>query len=190
MGKRAGFFALTLSLGLIMTTSPAQAHARTFSTSVSLSYDGTNFVGQVSSESSDCVPDRLVTLFERQIGGGAVAVGSDSTDSSGNFSIPQPGADGQYHVTVSAENLDGGYNHSHSCAGAQSEAEPAGSGILGGSEEEDDDGDVAGAAEDTLPGTGAQGVIAFTALAVALIAAGLVLVRRYRSRPRDSSSIT
>ncbi|MGH2701578.1 MAG: LPXTG cell wall anchor domain-containing protein [Actinomycetota bacterium] len=65
-------------------------------------------------------------------------------------------------------------------------------GVLGGGlEQGDDDGaDVSGAADDALPGTGAQGVVAFTALGAALIAAGLMLVRRYRSRPRDPSTTT
>ena len=193
MGKRAGFFALTLLLGLVVATSPAQAHARKFPTQVSLSYDGTTFSGQVSSTNPDCVPGRQVTLFQRARGGDDVAQAITTTDGDGNYSFALPDENGLFYVQVSAMNIPGGYQHSHTCNGAQSRTVKAGDGgVLGaGLEQGGDDGaDVSGAAEDALPGTGARGVIAFTALGAALIAAGLVLVRRYRSRPRDTSPIT
>ena len=134
------------------------------------------------------MPGRQVTLFERQVGGGAEAVGGTTTDADGNFSIPQPGADGQYYVTVSARNLPGGgYAEVDSCEGARSEDVPAGSGEIGGAgeDDDDDDGDEGGIAGDDdgdgagLPFTGSE-LGAFAALSLALIGAGALLVRRNR----------
>lgn len=164
---------------LMMFSGSASAHNRHFSTHVTLSYDGTNFTGTVSSQNSACVPGRTVTLFERQPGGGATAVGSTTTDGSGNFTIPQPGADGLYFVTVSAGNLGGGYGHSHVCDGAESRTVPAGSGVLGGSQGNGNGGGVAGAGG-TLPFTGAE-IAGFVVVAFLLIALGTVLVRRRNS---------
>nr|MBA2600674.1 hypothetical protein [Actinomycetota bacterium] len=167
---------------LMMFSGSASAHNRHFSTPVTLSYDGTNFTGYVSSQNSACVPGRTVTLFERQPGGGATAVGSTTTDGSGNFTIPQPGADGLYFVTVSAGNLGGGYGHSHVCNGAESRTVPAGSGVLGGSQGNGNGnggGGVAGAGG-TLPFTGAE-IAGFVVVAFLLIALGTVLVRRRNS---------
>lgn len=134
------------------------------------------------------MPGRQVTLFERQVGGGAEAVGGTTTDADGNFSIPQPGADGQYYVTVSARNLPGGYAQVDSCEGARSEDVPAGSGEIGGAGEDDDgddgddDGGIAGEDDGDAPGlpfTGSE-LGAFAALSLALIGAGALLVRRNR----------
>ncbi|MGH2701577.1 MAG: hypothetical protein ACRDJ2_07345 [Actinomycetota bacterium] len=118
MGKRTGLFALTLLLGLILATSPAQAHARKFPTQVSLSYDGTTFSGQVRSQNPDCVPARQVTLFQRARGGNDVARSTTTTDGGGNFAFTAPGENGLFYVQVSPKNLTGGYAHSHSCRGA------------------------------------------------------------------------
>ena len=193
MRSRTGIFALALLLGLVLAASPAHAHARRFPTQVSLSYDGTTFSGQVRSQNSACVPARQVTLFQRARGGNDVSRGTTTTDGGGNFSFTLPGENGLFYVVVSAKNLPGGYAHSHSCNGAQSRTVKAGSGgVLGaGQEQGDDDGtDVGGATQGTLPTTGTQVVIASIALAAVLIAVGLLLVRRNRSRPRDTSTIT
>ena len=188
MKKRATYLILGVMAALVVVPATAQAQVSTAPTSVTLRYESPNFVGTVSSPEPDCVPGRQVTLFERQVGGGAEAVGGTTTDADGNFSIPQPGADGQYYVTVSARNLPGGYAQVDSCEGARSEDVPAGSGEIGGAGEDDDgdDGDDDGgiAGEDDgdgagLPFTGSE-LGAFAALSLALIGAGALLVRRNR----------
>ena len=175
-----------LSLGVLCATAimiaPAQGQASTAPTSVTLSYESPNFVGTVSSPNPDCEPGRTVTLFERQVGGGAEAVGSTTSGAGGDFSIAQPGADGQYYVGVSARQLPGGYG-ADSCQAAQSETAPAGSGVLGGLQEDDDDDDDDdgdGGATAGLPFTGTGGIVGFTLLSLLLIGLGLTLVRRNR----------
>jgi hypothetical protein len=186
MKKRATYLILGVMAALVVVPATAQAQVSSAPTSVTLRYESPNFVGTVSSPNPDCEPGRQVTLFERQVGGGAEAVGGTTTDAGGNFSIPQPGADGQFFVTVSARNLPGGYGQVDSCEGAQSETAPAGSGILGGSDEDDDgddDGGIAGEDDGDgagLPFTGSE-LGAFAALSLALIGAGALLVRRNRS---------
>lgn len=187
MARRITALLFGVLLGTLMLQGVATAHNRHFPTQVSLSYDGTNFTGTVSSSNSACVP-RQVTLFERQLGGGATPVGSDTTDGSGDFTIPQPGADGLYFVTVSASNLGGGYGHSHVCNGAQSRTVPAGSGVLGGSlGNGDDNGNGGGVLGGTLPSTGAA-ITGFAAVALLLIALGIVLVRRRNSSEQAPGS--
>jgi len=171
-------------LGMLMASAvvgPAFGQTSSAPTSVTLSYESPDFVGTVSSQNPDCVPGRQVTLFERQVGGGAEAVGATTTSGDGSFSIPQPGADGQYYVTVSARQLPGGYGQSDFCQGTRSDTVPAGSGVLGGTDEDDDDEDADGGIG-SLPFTGAQGVVQLTALSLLLIGLGLVLVRRSRRR--------
>jgi LPXTG-motif cell wall-anchored protein len=186
--RRTSIFALTLLLGLVIATGPAQAHARKFNTRVSLSYDGSSFSGQVSSNNADCEPARQVTLFQRAVGGD-VARGTTTTGADGSFSFALPGENGLFYAVVSAKNLPGGYNHSHSCNGARSRTVKAGSGgVLGAGQGRGGLGGVASAGDGSLPFTGTQGVISLTALAALLIAAGLVLVRRNRARSRVPSS--
>jgi len=156
---------------LVVVPATAQAQVSSAPTSVTLRYESPNFVGTVPSPNPDCEPDRQVTLIEHQVGGGAEAVGGGTTDADGNFSIPLPGADGQFFVTVSRRDI-GGYGQLDSCEGAQSDVARAGSSILGGSDE--DNGDGAG-----LPFTGSE-LGAFAALSLALIGAGALLVRRNR----------
>jgi len=188
MKKRATYLILSVMAALVVVPATAQAQVSTAPTSVTLRYESPNFVGTVSSPEPDCVPGRQVTLFERQVGGGAEAVGGTTTDADGNFSIPQPGADGQYYVTVSARNLPGGgYAEVDSCEGARSEDVPAGSGEIGGAgedddDDDDDDGGIAGEDDGDgagLPFTGSE-LGAFAALSLALIGAGALLVRRNR----------
>ena len=184
MGRRTGFVVLTLLLGLVLAAGPADAHARKFSTQVSLDkYDGTTFSGQVRSQNDDCVPARQVTLFQRARGGNDAARGAVITDADGNYSFALPDEDGLFYVVVSPKNLGGGYGHSHSCNGARSNTVKAGSGgVLGATLGQ---GGISGAGEGGLPFTGTQGVAVFTGLAAVLIAAGLVLVRRNRSHRRE-----
>jgi len=184
--RRTSIFALILVLGLIVATGPAQAHARKFSTRVSLSYNGSSFSGQVSSRNAACESARQVTLFQRARGGD-VARGTTTTDGSGNFSFALPGENGLFYVVVSSKILPGGYAHSHSCKGARSGTVRAGSGgVLGAGQGQGGtvSGAAGGAADGSLPFTGSQGVISLTALAALLIAAGAVLVRRNRARSR------
>jgi LPXTG-motif cell wall-anchored protein len=184
--RRTSIFALTLLVGLVVATGPAQAHARKFSTRVSLSYDGTSFSGQVSSGNADCESARQVTLFQRARGGDVVR-GTTTTGADGSFSFALPGENGLFYVVVNSKNLPGGYAHSHSCNGARSGTVRAGSGgVLGAGQGQ---GDIVGGVTDgDLPFTGTQGVISLTALAALLIAAGAVLVRRNRARSRAPSS--
>ncbi|MGH2798773.1 MAG: LPXTG cell wall anchor domain-containing protein [Thermoleophilaceae bacterium] len=184
MTKRTTYLILGALLALAAMATPALAQT-TAPTSVSLSYEDPNFVGTVSSPNPDCEPGRSVTLFERQVGGGAEAVGSTTSQPGGDFSIPQPGADGQYFVTVSARQLPDGYG-AGSCEAAQSETVPAGSGILGGAQEDDDDDDAAAG----LPFTGTAGIVGFTALGALLVGAGLLMVRRNRARSTAFRSTT
>jgi LPXTG-motif cell wall-anchored protein len=185
--RRASIFALTLLLGLVVATGPAQAHARKFSTRVSLSYDGSSFSGQVSSRNAACESARQVTLFQRARGGD-VARGTTATDGSGNFSFALPGENGLFYVVVNSKILPGGYAHSHSCKGARSGTVKAGTGgVLGAGQGQggtQGQGGVGGVTDGSLPFTGSQGVISLTALAALLIAAGAILVRRNRARSR------
>lgn len=185
MKKRATYLILGVMAALVVVPATAQAQVSTAPTSVTLRYESPNFVGTVSSPNPDCEPGRQVTLFERQVDGGAEAVGGTTTDADGNFSIPLPGADGQFFVTVSRRDI-GGYGQLDSCEGAQSEDAPAGSGIIGGSldddDDDDDDGGIAGEDDGDgagLPFTGSE-LGAFAALSLALIGAGALLVRRNR----------
>jgi LPXTG-motif cell wall-anchored protein len=183
--RRTSIFALTLLLGLVVATGPAQAHARKFSTRVSLSYDGSAFSGQVSSNNAACESARNVTLFQRAVGGD-VARSSTTTGSDGSFSFALPGENGLFYAVVSSKNLPGGYAHSHSCNGARSRTVRAGTGgVLGAGEGR---GGLGGVTDGSLPFTGSQGVMSLTALAALLIAAGVVLVRRNRARSRGPSS--
>jgi LPXTG-motif cell wall-anchored protein len=187
--KRTSIFALTLLLGLVVATGPAQAHGRKFNARVSLSYDDSSFSGVVSSNNADCESARQVTLFQRSRGG-AVARGTTTTSADGSFSFGLPGENGLFYVVVSAKTLPGGtYGHSHLCKGARSRTVKAGSGgVLGAGLGQGGLGGVAGAGDGSLPFTGTQGVISLTALAALLIAAGAVLVRRNRARSRAPSS--
>jgi len=183
MGRRTGFVLLTLLLGLVLAASPADAHGRKFPTQVSLNYDDTTFSGQVRSQEDACVSAREVTLFQRARGGNDAARGTVTTDTDGNYSFTLPGENGLFYVMVSAKTLPGSeYGHSHTCNGARSRTVKAGSGgVLGSALGQ---GGI-GAGDSGLPFTGSQGVIALTALAAALIAAGVVLVRRNRSHGRE-----
>jgi LPXTG-motif cell wall-anchored protein len=185
--RRTSIFALTLLLGLVVATGPAQAHARKFNARVSLSYDDSSFSGVVSSNNADCESARQVTLFQRARGG-AVARGTTTTSVDGSFSFGLPGENGLFYAVVSAKTLPGGtYGHSHLCNGARSRTVKAGSGgVLGANLGQGGLGGVAG--DGSLPFTGTQGVISLTALAALLIAAGAVLVRRNRARSRGLSS--
>jgi LPXTG-motif cell wall-anchored protein len=184
MPKRTIYLILGMLCALAAMIAPAQAQT-TAPTSVTLSYESPNFVGTVSSPNPACEPGRTVTLFERQVGGGAEAVGSTTSGAGGDFSIPQPGADGQYFVGVSARQLPGGYG-ADSCQAAQSETVPAGSGVLGGLQEDDDDAAADDAAAGDLPFTGTAGIVGFTALGALLVGAGLLILRRNR-RLRSTS---
>ena len=185
--RRTSIFALSLLLGLVIATGPAQAHGRKFNARVSLSYNGSSFSGEVSSNNADCESARQVTLFQRARGGD-VARGTTTTSADGSFSFGLPGENGLFYVVVSAKTLPGGtYGHSHLCKGARSRTVKAGSGGVLGAGEGRDDG-IAGATDGSLPFTGTQGVISLTALAALLIAAGAVLVRRNRARSRGPSS--
>jgi LPXTG-motif cell wall-anchored protein len=187
--RRTSIFALTLLLGLVVATGPAQAHGRKFNARVSLSYDGSAFSGEVSSNNAGCESARLVTLFQKARGG-AVARATTTTSADGSFSFGLPGENGLFYAVVSAKNLPGGtYGHSHLCKGARSRTVKAGSGgVLGANLVRGGLEGGAGATDGDLPFTGTQGVISLTALAALLIAAGAVLVRRNRARPRGPSS--
>jgi len=117
MKKRATYLILGVMAALVVVPATAQAQVSSAPTSVTLRYESPNFVGTVPSPNPDCEPDRQVTLIERQVGGGAEAVGGGTTDADGNFSIPLPGADGQFFVTVSRRDI-GGYGQLDSCEGA------------------------------------------------------------------------
>ena len=189
--RRTSIFALTLLLGLVVAAGPAQAHARKFSTRVSLSYDGSSFSGQVSSRNAACESSRNVTLFQRARGGD-VARATTTTGGDGSFSFALPGENGLFYVVVSAKNLPSPYAHSHSCNGARSGTVRAGTGgVLGAGQGQgggiQGQGAVSGA-DGSLPFTGSQGVISLTAIAALLIAAGAVLVKRNRARSRAPSS--
>ena len=185
--RRSAVVVLAALLGLLVLQSTALGHNRRFSTRVSLAYNSPNFVGTVSSNNSSCASSREVVLYERQRGGGALPVGSDTTDAGGNFSIAQPGADGQYFVSVSARVLGGGYAHSHTCNGARSSSMPAGSGVLGGRLTTGGNGGIGGAGTGGAAGAGSGlpltgiAIGGFVATGLALIGLGTVLARRRRS---------
>ena len=183
MGRRTSFLALILLLGLVLAASPADAHGRKFNSRVSLSYNGSSFSGQVSSQNDDCESARQVTLFQRARGG-AVARGTTTTSADGSFSFGLPGENGLFYVVVSAKILPGSeYTHAHTCKGARSRTVKAGSGgVLGANLAQG--GIVGGATDGSLPFTGTQGVIALTALGALFIAGGFVLVWRNRAHSR------
>ena len=184
MGRRTSFLVLILLLGLVLAASPADAHGRKFNSRVSLSYNGSSFSGQVSSQNDDCESARQVTLFQRARGGNDVSRGITTTDANGNFSFSLPGENGLFYVVVSAKNLPGSeYTHSHTCKGARSRTVKAGSGgVLGANLAQG--GIVGGATDGSLPFTGTQGVIALTALGALFIAGGFILVWRNRAHSR------
>ena len=102
----------------LLLAGQASAQAFTFPSTITIAYDGTSFSGVVGSSDTSCRNLRTVTVF-KETGAVDQTVGSDATDSSGNYVVPSPGAAGEYYAQVSARTT-GSYGTSTTCQAATS----------------------------------------------------------------------
>jgi len=119
MALRRSGMALLLAVGLCLGwTTSAVAQASSSPSTITLTYDGTNFRGTVDSPNAACRSGRLVTVFREQ-GDNDASMGTAFTDASGNYSLASPGANGQFYAVVSATS-SGGYGSTTTCEAATS----------------------------------------------------------------------
>jgi hypothetical protein len=85
------------SLGLVGAADAATAATKS-KTKITISVDGENFSGSLSSKKASCESDRKVTLFRKQ-GTKITKIGSDIANDDGDWSV-DTGKDGSFFALV------------------------------------------------------------------------------------------
>jgi len=116
MATGKSMIAIATGMAMILAcalSSEAIAHTEKEPTSVTIAWDGTEFDGEVDSDSLKCVDNRKVRLFRR---GKSSALASTRSDEEGSWTIGITRKNGDYYAKVSKLTLKKNDRHTHVCS--------------------------------------------------------------------------
>jgi hypothetical protein len=104
------------SLAFALAPMPSTgAHEAEYPTTVKLHRGKGAFFGKVGSSKPGCRPNRMVKVFRYPEDKPRQFIGSDVTDSDGDYRVPQDERRRGFYRAYAKKQFIGGYGHSHKC---------------------------------------------------------------------------